>query len=871
MKRINHANVNASASTSAPPILLSWILAFPLSLPFIICVSAAVLGTFTCADAFVIVTPSRIRVPLSVNIDIGKGGGAIRKVPYQNRNWNWYHSQLEANSNENGGDNKSDNDFNKKNNNAQEAQSTSKSKSKSKSKPNDNAQNRKIENKNSRSQNSNNNKQKQKQKQKQQKGSKKNVKMSSKPTTNKNKPKKKSEPKDKDTKQQQKQPPKNSENILSLLSNPFKAGKKFRQSLDSAFTTLGPGAAAGLSPKQRSIYYLDDRFLESETGPSSSSSFDASDGALAFAQRNPLFSFARIGTGTGTSSAGASPNDDYIPEVLVVGATGAIGRLVVKRMALSGKFRVRVLVRDLYSNTLNLLGTGVTYCQGDLRNVESLEYAVTDVDKIVFCAGPPKVDEDDFGNKLREFAREIRGDHDHDTLLDTSTNADTDLDIDMDFQKLSDTIELRAKLAEQVDDLGMQNVVRAYQNVRHADYGTSQAAKRSLFKFQDREEDFNLFTINIDEELDDVLDLSNTRTRPRTTDTKNDVVASTRKKTGSPRANVDYDDDDYNADDYASTTDDYSIDNYANFNEKAYSQTRATARTAISQVNWMKNKFDHGVFVGKLPVALNGIGSEASIISSRLRSREDPEMGTDLSNGFAGFVCRICADGKAYEAYIRTSEYETNGIEYVFKFQTETKPSKDGNRSSNKFQTVRIPFSKLIPVIRRRVEGADESALGKGFIGKDVKQIGFRVNSLDNVLPDSDPNKKKYKWLNFYIALCYIKVYRSQPEPEFVYLSDARIPPKMKSGLVRHDLKRILSIEEKEIGGALFNEVEAKKVLQNPKDRSGEELYYKYRGEEILKNSGLQYSIIRVPSLNELPSGEFSTVQLKQVRRFDYY
>ena len=84
----------------------------------------------------------------------------------------------------------------------------------------------------------------------------------------------------------------------------------------------------------------------------------------------------------------------------------------------------------------------------------------------------------------------------------------------------------------------------------------------------------------------------------------------------------------------------------------------------------------------------------------------------------------------------------------------------------------------------------------------------------------------------------------------------------------RHDLKRILSDSDgEEVESLLINEEEAKRVLQNPKDRSGEELYYKYRGEEILKNSGLQYSIIRVPSLNELPSGEFSTIQLKQVSK----
>jgi len=157
-----------------------------------------------------------------------------------------------------------------------------------------------------------------------------------------------------------------------------------------------------------------------------------------------------------------------------------------------------------------------------------------------------------------------------------------------------------------------------------------------------------------------------------------------------------------------------------------------------------------------------------------------------------------------------------------------------------------------------------------------VKQIGFRVNSADNQDVGGkgrNSRKRQHKWLKFYLSLSYIKVYRSQPEPEFVYLSDARIPPHVKNGMVRHDVKRIespkmMENEDKvgEIGGAtsLFDEKETKRIMDNPKDRSGEELYFKYRGEEILKNSGLQYSIIRIPTLNELPSGEFSTIQLKQ-------
>lgn len=553
-------------------------------------------------------------------------------------------------------------------------------------------------------------------------------------------------------------------NILSLLSNPYKAGKELRKTINTALESLGPG----LSPEQKSIYYLDDRFLESSPTPSK--------GALDFAQRNTLFD--RIGS---------SIDDDYIPEVLVIGATGSIGRLVVRRLILSGRFRVRVLVRDLYSQTLNMLGTGVTYCQGDLNNIESLEYALTDVDKIVFCAGPPRRDEPEFDSKFRDFVKENLG-KEHDDDLNGSDQED------LDFQKISDTLQLRSILAEQIDAIGMQNVVQAYQNVRHADYGTSQAAKRSLFKFQDREEDFNLFTIN------------------------NESPSYEEKENGIPNTSI------------------------------------------ITQVKWMQNQFKSGVFVGKIPVALNGKGSETSIISSRLRSRDEPEQGTDLSNGFAGFVCRTCGDGKIYECFVRTSEYESEGIEYICKFETERKPTRDDNKSTNKFITVRLPFSNFVPVLRRGKsdsEAIESSMQGRQFTGKDLKQIGFRFNSADNHSYD-----KRWKWIKFYLAISYIKVYRSQPEPEFIYLSDARIPFELKNGMVRHDIRRIKVTPNDE--GTLFDEDEVKRIMQNRKDRSGEELYFKYKGEEILKKSGLSYSIIRIPELNELQSAEFSTIQLKQ-------
>lgn len=558
---------------------------------------------------------------------------------------------------------------------------------------------------------------------------------------------------------------------------------------------------------------------------------------------------------------------------MLLGATSEIGRTVVKRLQLSKKFKVRVLVHNLYSETLNMLGTGVTYCQGELYDMESLEYALTDVDKIVFCESPPQKDEMNYQMKFDRFVQ--------DTLTESTRNGGTDNENnleemdqkELELQRLTELMEMKAEIAKQVDCTGMQNVLRAYQNVRHADYGTPQAAKRSLFKFQSREEDFGLFSIYFDEEEDlmNVIDQTNS-----VVDDQSGVDSN--YGYNDPYDSMDSNDDtaDIYEDNYEDIYgDDYYTDQYENKDTRINTQKKlsvsSSKATSImkTQVNWIKNKFKHGVFVGKLPKSTNiqQGGSEASIISSRLRSREDPENGIDLSNGFAGFVCRICSDGKNYEAFIRTGEYERNGIEYVCKFQTTAK-SNTGNKSRNKFTTVRLPFSDFIPVVQRKRQGEMAQHFKSSFDGKDVKQIGFRINSVDNINGPKESNNSK--WISFYLALCYIKVFRIQPEPEFIYFSDSRLGD-VKKEMVNHQLKRVnLSGTdgqnmENDSSATIFDENEAKRVITKPKDRSEQELYYKYCGEEMLKHSGLSYSIIRLPELNELASGEFSNLKIKQV------
>jgi hypothetical protein len=76
-------------------------------------------------------------------------------------------------------------------------------------------------------------------------------------------------------------------------------------------------------------------------------------------------------------------------------------------------------------------------------------------------------------------------------------------------------------------------------------------------------------------------------------------------------------------------------------------------------------------------------------------------------------------------------------------------------------------------------------------------------------------------------------------EPEFVYLSDSRIPPEISHGMVRHDRRQLFTAEKEGAGDMILDERSLKESATL--ERSPEETYYKFRGEEILKKSGLRY------------------------------
>jgi len=277
-------------------------------------------------------------------------------------------------------------------------------------------------------------------------------------------------------------------------------------------------------------------------------------------------------------------------------------------------------------------------------------------------------------------------------------------------------------------------------------------------------------------------------------------------------------------------------------------------------VKWTSNAFGHGVFVGKL----YGRTQSATVVSTRLRSRM--EDGVTLSDGgldlgeYAGMILRICADGSVFEAVVRTGEYERSGVEYVCSFTTEFK-SGDGwdegkeGRPVAKFITVRAPFAKFIPAWSEAQRGTQNDGDMERLKHppptsdfpldrSDVRQLGFRFRRKVNLYRGRSRSNR------FYMSLSYIKVYRSQVEPEVVLVSDAGIPQHVGQGMLRHDQKEIVregSDAGSDDGGSHSNDDD---IRSEERRRA----YYHFMVEQVLRNSGMTYTIVRVKAYSERQS-----------------
>ena len=221
----------------------------------------------------------------------------------------------------------------------------------------------------------------------------------------------------------------------------------------------------------------------------------------------------------------------------------------------------------------------------------------------------------------------------------------------------------------------------------------------------------------------------------------------------------------------------------------------------VSQSN-IRLAGNRAIFAGLVSTDNNG-----GFASVRTRNFDPP---LDLSD-YEGIEIRVTGDGKRYK-FITRCEGKWDGIGYCYSFDTVY----------NFPTTIRIPFQDLIPVFR----------------AKTVKEAGefdsSKVYSMQLMLSkfEYDGNlNPKFETGSFSLEVEYIKAYGGKAKPQFVLISSA--------GVTRPNRPGINLAEEPPA------------VRMN--DQLGGILTWKLRGEEVVKASDLNYTIIRPCALTEKP------------------
>eukprot|EP00268_Persea_americana_P048564 TRINITY_DN5145_c0_g1_i1.p1 TRINITY_DN5145_c0_g1~~TRINITY_DN5145_c0_g1_i1.p1 ORF type:complete len:367 (-),score=53.14 TRINITY_DN5145_c0_g1_i1:319-1419(-) len=211
-----------------------------------------------------------------------------------------------------------------------------------------------------------------------------------------------------------------------------------------------------------------------------------------------------------------------------------------------------------------------------------------------------------------------------------------------------------------------------------------------------------------------------------------------------------------------------------------------------------------GLFKGTVSTANNG-----GFTSIRTRNLSVPE---DLS-AYDGLELRVKGDGRRYKMIVRISpEWDTVG--YTASFDTE-----------KGWQTIRLPFSSLRPVFRARTV-LDAPPFDRS------KILSFQL--MHSKFEYDGKLNPTFKEGAFQLPLSSIRAYLEDPiTPRFVHVGSAGVTRPDRPGL---DLSK-----------------------QPPAVRLNKELgfilTYKLKGEDLIRESGVPYTIIRPCALTEEPAG----------------
>lgn len=212
-----------------------------------------------------------------------------------------------------------------------------------------------------------------------------------------------------------------------------------------------------------------------------------------------------------------------------------------------------------------------------------------------------------------------------------------------------------------------------------------------------------------------------------------------------------------------------------------------------------------GVFKGVVSTTNNG-----GFTSIRTKNFSEPE---NLS-AYDGLEFRLKGDGRRYKIIVRTSsDWDTVG--YTSGFDTE----------KGKWQSIQVPFSSLRPVFRARTV-SDAPPFDPSIVAS--LQLMFSKFEYDGKLNETFVEGP------FELPVSSIRAYIKDPiTPRFVHVSSAGVTRPERPGL---DLSK-----------------------QPPAVRLNKELdfilTFKLKGEDLLRESGIPYLIVRPCALTEEPAG----------------
>jgi uncharacterized protein YbjT (DUF2867 family) len=212
-----------------------------------------------------------------------------------------------------------------------------------------------------------------------------------------------------------------------------------------------------------------------------------------------------------------------------------------------------------------------------------------------------------------------------------------------------------------------------------------------------------------------------------------------------------------------------------------------------------------GVFKGTVSIANNG-----GFASIRCKNFEPVE---DLS-AYEGLELRVKGDGHRFKLIVRTST-DWDAVGYTCGFNT----------TKGEWQTIRLPFSSFVPVFRART--VKDAA---PFNTANIASLQILYSKFES---DGELNPK-FEAGPFELPISSIKTYLKEPvTPRIVHVSSAGVTRPDRPGL---DLTK-----------------------QPPAVRMNKELGYiltfKLKGEDLVRESGIPYTIVRPCALTEEPAG----------------